>query len=101
MLFFLILFMDLNKGRFRILLFSWFRIRIRIRIQFRIINDFFLIFLTQILPSIPGLEKTRFFLKKTQPSGLFGFFMVFWGFFMGFLVFCMFAQKRVFRVFSV
>jgi hypothetical protein len=47
-----------------------------------------------------GLEKTRAFLKTTQPSGFFWFFGVFWVFWF-FLVFYKFAQKRVFRVFSV
>ncbi len=41
-----------------------------------------------------GLEKTRVFLKKTQPSGFFWFFLGFLGFFGFFLGF--FAQTRGF-----
>jgi hypothetical protein len=32
-------------------------------------------------PLFSGLEKTRVFKKKNQPSGFFGVFWVFWGFF--------------------
>jgi hypothetical protein len=51
----------------------------------------------------PGLEKTRVFLKKNQPSGFFGFLWVFlgffgfFGFFWVFLGFC--PDEGVFRVF--
>ncbi len=38
-------------------------------------------------PFLPGLEKTRVFLKKTSPVGFFGFFWVFFGFFGFFWVF--------------
>ncbi len=44
-----------------------------------------------------GLEKTRFFFFKTQPSWFFGFFLGFWGFFGFFGVFC--PDERVLRVF--
>jgi hypothetical protein len=37
--------------------------------------------------NMAGLEKTRFFFKKTQPSGFFGFFWVFLFFFLVFWVF--------------
>jgi hypothetical protein len=40
-----------------------------------------------------GLEKTRVFKKKTQPSGFFGVFWVFW-FFFGFLGFFIYLPRR-------
>ncbi len=46
----------------------------------------------------PGLEKTRFLLKNTQPSGFFGVFLGFIGC-LGFLFFYIFIQKRVFKGF--
>jgi hypothetical protein len=42
-----------------------------------------------------GLEKTRVFYKKNQPSGFLGFWG-FFGFFVFFCVFYIFAQKREF-----
>ncbi len=46
---------------------------------------------------LPGLEKTRVFLKKTQPSGFFWVFLGFLGFFGFFWVFLgLFAQTRGF-----
>jgi hypothetical protein len=50
-----------------------------------------------------GLEKTRVFLKKNQPSVFFWGFLGFFGFF-GFFIFYIFficPEERVFRVFSV
>jgi hypothetical protein len=48
-----------------------------------------------------GLEKTRGFKKKKQPSGFFCFFLFFFGvlFFLFFLYIC--PEERIFRVFSV
>ncbi len=48
---------------------------------------------------IPGLEKTRVFFIKNQPSGFFGFFVFFWVFSV-FWVFWRFLPRRVgFRFF--
>ncbi len=54
-------------------------------------------------PSRAGLEKTRVFFLKTQPSGFFWVFLGFLGFFGFFGVFLGFfcPDERVFRVFPV